>query len=98
MRRRAKLGSQNKRCGSGRRTPGVVERHQQELGIDLELGRQVGSRSEEVEQSDLGDNRQEDHPQLGHQQGRQQREHDPRRPCVGSPLPSCEPSTPFGSP
>jgi len=87
-------------------TPAAAEHHRMELGIDQELGLQVGSRSVGVElelsqlvgiQEEAGCYRWG----LIHQVdwlGLEQREHDPPPPCVGRPPPSYELSIPFGSP
>ena len=82
-------------------TPGAVERLQRELGIGQGLARQVGSRWVGVEQNgQLVDNQKQGHHRQGvdHPQGQQRLWHALHRPFVGSPLPSCGLSTPFGFP
>ena len=94
-----RLGTQSIAYGFGH-IPEVVGHHREELGIDLEPERRVGSQLVGVGPIDrLVDNQEPEHHHQGVdlQQGQQQHGHAPLLPCVGSLRPSYEPSTPFGS-
>lgn len=93
-------GIPNTSAGGSGRTRQVVERLPEELGTGQGLECLVGSRWAAVElESERLDIRVEQRLQVvGHRPGRQQHGHALLRPCEHSPLPSCVPSTPFGSP
>jgi len=79
-------------------TPGVVERHQRELGIDQELERQVGSRLEGAGPIDLDNQGRERCRGFDHQLGQHWLSRAHRLAFVGSLPPSYEPSTPYEFP
>lgn len=95
MRHKAKQDSQSIEGGHCR-TPGVVVHHRQELDIDRELERQVGSRLVAAAQIDrLGSQVEGGHRGSVRPQGRPWRERAPPLAFSGSLPPSCELSTPF---
>jgi len=94
----AKLGSQSTEAARCYHIPTVVEHRQEEqFGIVQERGHQAGIRSVGAgRDGQLGNRGREGPRQVDPQrQNRRQRcEHAPHQPCVGSPPPSYEPSTP----
>lgn len=93
-------------CGLGWCTPAVAEHLRMEPGTGLGPGRLADNQS--VEAGLAGDLAADNpgvaagpvgavHPVVGWP-GPEQHAGDPPQPCAGHPPPSCEPSTPCGSP